>query len=87
MKKTKIEKATKKDKDNYLEILKETGAMFILDKNGRINIEESRSEKYRNIMKPLREEKKRQRLEELETLGQGIIFLLTQMPRVNGWKC
>jgi len=38
-------------------------------------------------MKPLREEKKRQRLEELETLGQGIIFLLTQMPCVNGWKC
>jgi len=32
------------------------------------------SKKYINIIIPLREEKMRQRLEELETLGQGIIL-------------
>ena len=32
------------------------------------------SRKYRNIIIPLREERKRQGLEELKTLGQGIIL-------------
>ena len=37
-------------------------------------IKAPRSDKYRKIIKPLREEKKLQRQEELETFGQGIIL-------------
>jgi len=74
MEKTKIKDATKTDKDNYLEILKETGALYELDKNGKLKIKAPSSKKYRNIIKPLRDEKKRQRLKELESLGQGIIL-------------
>jgi len=74
MKNPKIKDATKTDKDNYLEILKETGALYELNKKGGLKIKAPRSEKSRNIIKPLLEEKKQQRLEELETLGQGIIL-------------
>ena len=74
MEKPKIKDATKTDKDNYLEILNKTGALYELDKNGKLKIKAPSSKKYRNIIKPLRHEKKRQILEELETLGQGIIL-------------
>jgi len=74
MDKPKIEDATKTDKDNYLEMLKETGALYGLDKNGKLKIKAPSSKKYRNVIKPLCDEKKLQRLEELETLGQGIIL-------------
>jgi len=74
MEKTKTKDATKTDKDNYLEILNETGALYELDKNGKLKMKAPSSKKYRKIIKPLRDEKKRQRLEELETLGQGIIL-------------
>jgi len=74
MEKPKIKDATKTDKDNYLEILKETGALYELDKNGKLKVKAPSSKKYRNIIKQLHDEKKRQRLEELETLGQGIIL-------------
>jgi len=57
-----------------LEILKETGALYELNKKGGLKIKAPRSEKYRNIIKPLRDEEKRQRQEELETLGQGIVL-------------
>jgi len=57
-----------------LEILKETGALYELDKNGKLKIKAPSSKKYRNIIKPLRDEKKRQRLEELETSGQGFLL-------------
>jgi len=57
MDKTKIKDATKTDKDNYLEILKETGAMYELDKNGKLKIKAPSGKKYGNIIKPLRDEK------------------------------
>jgi len=57
MDKTKIKDATKTDKDNYLEILKETGAMYELDKNGKLKIKAPSGQKYGNIIKPLRDEK------------------------------
>ena len=73
MEKPKIKDATKTDKDNYLEILNQTGALCELDKNGKLKIKAPSSKKYRNIIKKLRDEKKRQKLE-LETLGRGIIL-------------
>jgi len=69
----KVNEATKEDKDNYLEILNKTGALYKIDKNGKVMITAPRSDKYNKIIKPLREEKKRQRQEELETLGQGFL--------------
>jgi len=69
----KVHEATKEDKDNYLESLNKTGALYKIDKNGKVMITAPRSDKYRKIIKPLREEKKRQRQEELETLGQGFL--------------
>ena len=68
----KIKDAKKTDKDNYLEILKETGALYELDKNGKLKIKAPSSKKYRNIT-PLLDEKKRQRREELETQGSGFL--------------
>ena len=44
-KKTKIKDATKTDKDNYLEILNETGALYELDKNGKLKIKAPSSKK------------------------------------------
>jgi len=73
MEKTKIKDATKTDKDNYLEILNETGALYELNKNGKLKTKAPSSKKYKNIVKPLRHEKKCHRLE-LEALGQGIIL-------------
>jgi len=63
-----------KKTDNYLEILNKTGALYKIDKNWRVIIKAPRSDKYRKIIKPLRDEKKLQRQEELETFGQGIIL-------------
>jgi len=57
MEKTKIKDATKTDKDNYLKIIKETGMLYELDKNGKLKIKAPSSKKYRNIIKPLRDEK------------------------------
>jgi len=48
-------------------MLKETGALYELNKKGGLKIKAPRSEKYGKIVKPLREEKKQQKLEELET--------------------
>jgi len=45
-----------------------------LNKNGRLVAKAPRSDKYRNVIIPLRKEKNRQRQEEIETLGQGIIL-------------
>jgi len=73
MEKPKIKDATKKDKDNYLEILNKTGATVELNKKGGLKIKAPSSKKYRNILKPLSEEKKRQRQEEHETSGQGFL--------------
>jgi len=50
-----------------LEILKEAPALYELNKKGGLKINAPRSEKYRKTIKPLREEKKQQKLEELET--------------------
>jgi len=73
MGKPKMKNTIKRDKGKYLEILNETGALYELDKNGKPKIKGSSSKKYRNIIKPIRDEKSF-RLEELETLGQGIIL-------------
>jgi len=40
-----------------LEILKETGAMYKLNKKGNLRLKATNSEKYRSIIKPLHEEK------------------------------
>jgi len=56
----KVNEATKEDKDNYLEILNKTGALYKIDKNGKVMIKAPRSDKYRKIIKPWHEEKKRQ---------------------------
>jgi len=63
MEKPKIIDATKKDEGNYMEILK-TGATVELNKKGGLKIKAPSSKKYGNIIKPLSEEKKRQRQEE-----------------------
>ena len=55
--KTKIKDATQTDKDNYLEILNETGALYELDKNGKLKIKAPSSKKYTNIIKTLPDEK------------------------------
>jgi len=52
---------------------KKTGARFKLNKKGGLTAKAPRSEKYRTTIIPLRKEKKRQRQEELETLGQGFL--------------
>jgi len=70
MEKPNFEKITKEDKDNYLEILKETGPTVKLNKKGGLTAIAPSSIKYRKIIIKLREEKKRQKQEELETLGQ-----------------
>jgi len=57
MEKPKIKDATKTDKDKYLEILNETGALYELNKNEKLKIKAPSSKKHRNIMKPLRDEK------------------------------
>jgi len=57
MEKPILKNATKTDKDNYLEILKETGVLYELDTNGKLKIKAPSSKKYRNIIKPLRDEK------------------------------
>ena len=59
----KVNEATKKDKDNYLEIRSKTGALYKIDKNGKVMIKAPRSDKYIKIIKPLREEQKLQRQE------------------------
>jgi len=41
-----------------LEILKQTGALYELNKKGRPKIKAPSNKKYRNIIKPLHEEKK-----------------------------
>jgi len=48
----KVNEATKEDKDNYLEILNKTGALYKIDKNGKVMIKAPRSDKYRKIIKP-----------------------------------
>ena len=48
----KVNAATKEDKDNYLEILNKTGALYKIDKNGKVMITAPRSDKYRKIIKP-----------------------------------
>jgi len=73
MEKTRDKYITKTDKDNYLEILNETRALYELDKNGKLKIKAPHSDKYRKIIKPLREAKKQKGLEELETSGQGFL--------------
>jgi len=40
-----------------LKIIKETGMLYELDKNGKLKIKAPSSKKYRNILKPLRDEK------------------------------
>jgi len=73
MEKTNDKKITKEDKDNYLEILKKTGATVKLNKKGGLTAYTPRSEKYRKSIMPLCKEKKRQIQEELETFGQGYL--------------
>ena len=47
--------------------------LYELDKNGKLKIKAPNSDKYRKIIKPWREGKKQQTLEELETSGQGFL--------------
>ena len=74
MDKPQIEDARKTVKGNYLELLKETGALYGLDKNGKLKMKAPGSKKCGNVIKPFRDEKKLQRQEELETLGRGSIL-------------
>jgi len=68
-----------------LEILKKAGAKVELNKKGGLKIKTPSSKKYRNIIKPLREEKSVKDKKNMELQVKAFSHL-TQMPCVNNWN-
>jgi len=82
MAKPKIKDATEQDKHNYLEILNKTGATVELNKKGGLKIKAPSSKKYRNIIKPLSEEKSAKDKTNMK-LQVNAFSQATQMPCVK----